>query len=326
MAAGHNTYSGRRVGYFVYVTHLFDDPDGTDPALDEVATELRRLDPDGSKWADVVRHTYDMIYNGAETGRYRWSQLMKTEKTHFGTLFEINAQRAFGFAGGETTDYRIAGHQIDAKWSQVEGGWMLPPEVFDELALVATGSDVEASFSLGLIRVKPEYRREGTNRDKKSSLNSSGRAAIRWLWKDSPMPGNILLQLPPPVVDHIFDSRYGTERVNRLFRAAEGKLVHRNAVRTVAMQLDDQKRVRKNGGARSALQSEGFIILSGYHAHLARQLGVSIPDRKHYIAVRVVPGSSSDPLISGRRWRRALPDELCSSAAPDLPDRGVREE
>ncbi|BDE58652.1 hypothetical protein REA19_16680 [Prescottella equi] len=34
-----------------------------------------------------------MIYNGSETGRYRWDQLMKTEKTHYGTMFEINAQR-----------------------------------------------------------------------------------------------------------------------------------------------------------------------------------------------------------------------------------------
>ncbi|MEU6184774.1 NaeI family type II restriction endonuclease [Nocardia sp. NPDC047038] len=307
------------------MTSLFDSRPLPDHALEEVAAEIRRLDPDGSRWADVFRHTYDMIYNGAETGRYHWSQLMKTEKTHFGTLFEINAQRAFKFKGGDTTDYRIAGHQVDAKWSQNDGGWMLPPEVFDEIALVATASDCEAKFSLGLVRAKSEYRRIGANRDMKSGLNAAGRAAVVWLWRDAPMPANILLQLPEHVVEHIFDSRYGTQRVNRLFRATEGRLVHRNTVRTVARQLDDQKRVRKNGGARSALKPEGIIILSSYHAHIAQRLGVPVPDSKHYIAVRVSPGSETDPIIGGAHWRRATPDEV-AHIAPDLPEPGVREE
>ncbi|WP_166902424.1 NaeI family type II restriction endonuclease [Mycobacterium sp. DL440] len=296
-----------------------------DSAVEEVAAEILRLDPTGARWGAVLRHTYDMIYNGPETGRFRWSELAKTERTHFGTVFEINAQREFGFNDGKTTDYRIAGHQVDAKWSQTDGGWMLPPEVFDEIALVATGSDPDARFSLGLIRVAEAYRREGSNRDKKSSLNPIGRQAIKWLWRDAPMPASILLQLPDDVVAHIFDNRYGTQRVNRLFRATEGRLVHRNTVRTVAMQLDDQKRVRTNGGARSALKPEGYIILSSYHAHLARALGVPEPDDKHYISVRVTAGSGKDPLIQGCHWRRAIPnDPQCE--APILPERGVREE
>ena len=59
---------------------------------------------------------------------------------------------------------------------------MLLPEVVDEIALVATASDSAARFSLALVRVKTEYRRERGNRDKKSSLNAAGRAAVRWLW------------------------------------------------------------------------------------------------------------------------------------------------
>jgi Restriction endonuclease NaeI len=307
------------------VTEVPERPDSTDSELEAVAAEIIRLDPAGARWGAVFRHTYDMVFNGPETGRFRWPELMKTEKTYFGTLFEINAQREFGFDGGDKTDYRIAGHQVDAKWSQTRGGWMLPPEVFDELALVATASDPEAHFSLGLIRVKAEYRRAGANRDEKSSLNGAGRAAVKWLWNDAPMPANILLQLPRDIVDHIFDSQHGTQRINRLFRAAEGRLVHRNTVRTVARQLDDQKRVRKNGGARSALKPEGFIILSSYHAHLAERLGVPVPDEKHYVSVRVVPGCDSDVLIAGGRWRRAnLGDPVYD--APDLPERGIREE
>ncbi len=291
-----------------------------DPEMEAVADELLRSDPNGARWAAVVRHTYDMIYNGAETGRYRWDQLMKTEKTHFGTLFEINAQREFEFDGGDQTDYRIAGHQVDAKWSQKEGSWMLPPEVFGRLALVATGNDERAIWSLGLVRVRQEYCSEGANRDQKTTLNSLGRSSVRWLWKDSPMPANILLQLPRPSVDDLFTRKYGTQRTNQLFRLAEGQLVHRSAVRTVAMQLDDQKRVRTNGGARSALAPEGYIILSGTRdeqKQIAADLGVSVPSRTEFISVRIVPaGPGSGVEIKGEQWRRATPGEVSTKRAP----------
>lgn len=293
-----------------------------DPALDEVEREIKRLDPDGTRWSSVIRHTYDMIYNGQETGRYRWDQLMKTEKTHFGTLFEINAQREFLFDGGDSTDYRIVGHQVDAKWSQKSGAWMLPPEVFDELALVATGNDELARWSLGLIRVTADVRKETTNRDKKSQLSDFGRQAVRWLWNDAPLRPNVLLQLPREVVDHVFDHKHGTQRTHRLFRAAEGMIVHRNAVATVSRQLDHQKRVRYNGGSRSALAPEGYLILSGlYHRGLAADLGVTVPLSDEYISVRVVPSeSNTGAFIAGRRWRRAHSDEPIKTAAPRIDE------
>lgn len=293
-----------------------------DPELNEVAEAILALDPDGSRWAEVVRHTYDMIYNGSETGRFHWLQLMKTEKTHFGTLFEINAQREFEFDGGDATDFSIAGHEVDAKWSQKEGAWMLPPEVFGRLALVATGNDEKAVFSLGLIRVTPEYRSVGANRDQKSTLNALGRNSLRWLWKDAPIPANILLQLDRADVDAIFELKHGTERTNQLFRLAEGQLVHRSAVRTVAKQLDDQKRVRANGGARSALSPEGYVILNGVwnaQRKTASLLGVPVPGAKEYISVRVVPtdeGGGAE--ILGSHWRRAEPDEAITVPAPVL--------
>lgn len=300
-----------------------------DPELEEVAAELRRLDPDGSKWAAIVRHTFDMVYNGQETGRYRWDQLMKTEKTHFGTLFEINAQRKFGFEGGDKTDYRIAGHQVDAKWSQDLWGWMLPPEVFDRLALVGTGSDEKSSFSLGLVRVTEEVRRPTTNRDQKTQIKKEGRGAVHWLWKNAPIPHNVLLQLErkdPAIVEHIFDNRYGTKRTDRLFRAAEGMLVHRTAVATVSRQLDAQKRVRANGGSRDVLGPEGYLILSGTYLSqrdAAEALGVAVPRSNEYISVRVVPSQDgTGSAIAGRRWRRAREDELSAEPAPLIEDKG----
>lgn len=311
------------------MTEMFDmHAPCADEALNEVAAEIKSLDPGGDRWAAVIRHTYDVIYNGQETGRYCWSQLMKTEKTHFGTLFEINAQREFEFDGGDSTDYRIAGHQVDAKWSQKFGGWMLPPEVFGELALVATGDDQKAVWSLGLIRVTADARRDSANRDKKSSLNRVGLSSVHWLWRDEPLPPNVLLQLDYSVVEEIFAHRSGTVRTVRLFREAEGRVVHRNSVSTVSEQLDAQRRVRGGkGGAREVLAEEGFVILSGtYHSDIAAGLNVSIPRRDEYISVKVVP--TEDPagvLIGGRRWRRALQGEKIYDRAPVVKDRKGRD-
>ncbi|WP_341952940.1 NaeI family type II restriction endonuclease [Salinibacterium sp. TMP30] len=299
--------------------------DADDQALVEVAEELIGLDPTGERWAAVLRHTYDMIYNGQETGRYKWEDLMKTEKTHFGTLFEINAQREFGFDGGDRTDFTVAGHEVDAKWSQSDGGWMLPPEVFDELALVATASDAKGQWSLGLVRVELANRREKSNRDKKTQLNKAGREAIRWLWRDAPLPPNVLLLLDPNEVAKIFEHRSGTQRTHRLFRAAEGMVVHRSTVATVSMQMDPQKRVRYNGGSRDALRSEGIVILSGkYHSETAQDLGVPIPGPLEYISVRVVQSTNDEgAVMDGVRWRRANPSDPIVEA-PLIPERGAR--
>ena len=311
------------------MTYIQDSLAPSDSALEEVAKTIVAMDLDGSRWASAIRQTYDMIYNGQQTGRYRWDQLMKTEKTHFGTLFEINAQREFGFEGrdDDKTDYRIDGHLVDAKWSQQRGGWMLPPEITDELALVATADDEKSQWSVGLIRIRPEFRAEGENRDKKSKLNELGRESVRWLWCDAPMPQNVLLHLAPGVVQYVFQHHHGTQRTDRLFRAAEGMLVHRNTVATVSRQLDAQKRVRYNGGSRSSLRKEGYIILSGkYYAHLADQLNVPIPGPLEYVSVRVVPSTTDrGAFIDGGRWRRALPDEKIQAPAPYLADKGIHE-
>lgn len=292
-----------------------------DAALEQVALELVRADPTGLRWGAVIRRTFDMVYNGQQTGRYKWEQLMKTEKTHFGTLFEINAQREFAFEGGDSTDFRIAGHQVDAKWSQSDGGWMLPPEVFDEVALVGTGSDSLSKWSLGLIRVTSDVRRDGSNRDKKSQLTAAGRDRIRWLWRDAPLRPNVLLKLPEDAVARIFAQKHGTKKLDQLFREAEGKIVHRNAVATVSQQLDHQKRLRANGGSRTSLQPEGYLILSGqYHRELARAFGVAVPLTDEYISVRVVPSVLADAvMLDGRGWRRAREGEVVVDPAPNLP-------
>ncbi len=298
-----------------------------DPLLDQVVDTLLAADPAGDRTARVLRFTFDQLYDGRHTGRYRWDQLFKTEKTHFGTIFEINYRREFDgvIADGQKLDYLISGHEVDCKYSQRQGGWMLPPESFGELLLVATADDARSRWSVGVVRAKPEYLRVGVNRDAKSGLNVAGRDAVYWLWKDAGLPPNVLLQLDEIDVAAIFAAGSGQKRLNELFRRAEGRIIGRNTIATVAQQDDFMKRVRTNGGARSILAKEGYLIPGGdYGAHrrVAQALGVQPPSPGEVVSIRVTEAAQGEPWaveLDGRSWRRTKEGERPSGPAPSLP-------
>src|SRR3954470_10508963 len=123
----------------------------TDEELRGVADAIRSLDPSGLRTAQVLRDTLDQLYDGQRTGRHRWDQLFKTEKTHCGTLVEINLQREFRFKDGVKLDYSIAGFEVDCKYSQRDGGWMIPNEAHGELCLVVTADDGMGTWSAGVV-------------------------------------------------------------------------------------------------------------------------------------------------------------------------------
>lgn len=108
--------------------------------------------------ATVSRRTFDQLYDGQHTGRYKLDQLFKTEKTHFGTLIEINLQRELRLDDGETLCFKIAGHEVDCKYSHT-GGWMLPIESFDQIVLVTQADDYRSKWSAGPVRVSEQNRR-----------------------------------------------------------------------------------------------------------------------------------------------------------------------
>lgn len=298
---------------------------GRDKAIDAVASEILKLDPDGSRTARVLRSTIDQLYDGQRTGRYRWDQLFKTEKTHCGTLVEINMQREFKFADGDTLDFKIAGHEVDCKYSQKNGSWMIPPEAHEQICLVLWAKDdADPKWSMGLVWASVEMLGAGGNRDAKKTLNRDGRESIRWLFENQPLPPNVLLQLDPSVVEAMMAMKSGAERIRQLFRVAQGKIVGRNVVATVAQQDDYMKRVRANGGARSSLQKEGIIILGQYknHMRIAENLGLPIPTHGDSISARVVhakEGTINSALIDGGVWRVANADDGVV-AAPKLPN------
>lgn len=294
-------------------------PSSADSAIARVRAELLARDPNGSRMAAVFRRTFDQLYDGQHTGRYKLDQLFKTEKTHFGTLIEINLQRELRLDDGKTLDFNIAGHEVDCKYSH-SGGWMLPIESFDQIVLVTQADDTQSTWSAGLVRVTEQNRRTSENRDRKTSLNSHGRADISWIFKDAQMPPNALLSLPAAEVEAIMSARSGQARVNELLRRATNRRLTRSIIATVAQQDDFMKRVRENGGARTALRPEGYLILGGdYNEHksTAEKLGCEVPQPGEIVSVKVVPAKpESGVRIDHAWWRLAREDEEVTEPAP----------
>ncbi|MFC4374894.1 NaeI family type II restriction endonuclease [Nocardia halotolerans] len=308
-------------------------PSVRDSEIEEVAQELYRLDQSGERFGSVVRDTFDQLYDGQRTGRWNFDQLYKTEKTHMGTLVEINLQRTFDFADGDATDYRIAGFEVDCKYSMKPGEWTLPPEVIGRIALVVTANDRQSIWAAGLVRVRVEYLRLGRNRDQKSSLLAAARPNISWLWNGTNnLAPNLFLHIDPAVRDRIFaaraprGSRHGQARVNELFRSVQRRIIRRAELATVAQQDDFMKRARNNGGARERLRPEGILVL-GHHdcdIEVADALGLAIPAAGEFVSVRVAPtspGTSRRAVnITGSWWAIAEEGEA-AVFAPDIERR-----
>lgn len=288
--------------------------DGPDPALDAVREALLRADPIGKRWGRLFRRSFDQIYDGVHTGRFSIDQLSKTEKAHLGSVVEIAIRREFNdvIVDGDRLDYNIAGVEVDCKFS-IAYSWMIPPEADGQLLLIVTAEDRNSEFAVGLLRASDLNLTTSKNRDGKRQISRSGRGAIEWLWHGEPLPPNVLLELPDEERRTIFASKSGQQRVNELFRVAQGRRVSRNVVATVAQQHDYMKRVRANGGARSALAAEGIAIFVGDYLpqrNAAEALGLPVPLHGEFVSARLAPAQPDDPNVvewAGSAWRLWLP-------------------
>ncbi|SRR5713101_2257632 len=298
--------------------YIYDD----DPELEAVEAQLHALDPTGAQVAEVLRDTLDQIYDGQHTGRWSYDQLHKTEKTHVGTLVEINLHREFGFMDGIVTDYRIAEVEVDCKYSMNYGGWELPPEAMDHICLLITANDQQSSWNAGLIRIRESLLRARPNRDAKRQLSASSHTYIRELWPDNrKLAENLFLTLDAASRNRIFDakanrgSQHGQARVNELFRLVQHRIIRRAELATVAQQDDFMKRARGNGGARTTLRPEGILVLGHQDndPNVAAALGLPVPKKGELVSARVIPArddrDNSVAIIEGERWALARPDD-----------------
>lgn len=307
-----------------------------DSELMIVRNRLLRLDPDGTTFGRVIRETFDQLLSGESTGRYDWDQLRQTEKTHAGSLVEINLHREFEFEDGSAMDYRIEGIEVDCKYSQDFGSWMIPPEAMGHLCLLLWADDRRSLWSGGLARVSEELLNTGRNRDGKRSIKAAGRKKISWLWRDNELPENLLLHLDSATREQILlpGRGMGQKRVNQLFRLVHSRRISRNVVRTVAKQHDYMARVREGspGRARPRLREEGIIILGDYRSHqdVARSLGGPVPARGEFVAFKIMRAGDQhaglpQAELDGQYW--VVVDQSAQvGPAPRIPEAQVSRE
>jgi hypothetical protein len=297
-----------------------------DSELWAVHAAITAVDPHRLRTGYAIREALDQIYDGQRTGRWDYTQLSKTEKTHVGTLVEIWLQREFGFADGDDLDYKIAGVDVDCKWSLNLYGWEIPQEMYsrgDKIALVVWANEYTARWASGLIRISDDtLRPPGRQRDGKRRLNERGQDRILWIAPGEDLVKNTLLHVEDPAkLELIAYAPRGQTAVTNLFRELTGQLVNRATVLTAAQQVDGAKRVRD---ARKHLKPEGIVIFGHYapHPRMAAELGLEPPTLGRFVSTRLAPWLHGDPEpsteINGLHWRRARRHDPVVEA-PTLP-------
>ena len=303
-------------------------PDASeDPDLHTVAAWLRARDGDGSRVATALRAALDQVYDGRKTGRWDYTQLSKTEKTHIGTLVEIWLQREFDFEDGVDLDFQIAGHDVDCKWSRDLYSWEIPLEMYSDgpkIALLLWANEDTARWALGLLRITDDVLKPmGKQRDRKRTLSMEGRDRILWVYREMPMIENTLVR-HPEVAAKIATCRTGQKATDLLFRRLQRILINHATVETAAQQIDSSKRVRD---ARKKLRPEGIVIFGHYapHPEMAAALGLPRPSLGRFVSARLAPWTVGDAepyvTVEDGRWRLARPDDP-PAAAPELPQQG----
>ncbi|MEU5440996.1 NaeI family type II restriction endonuclease [Streptomyces griseofuscus] len=301
------------------------------------------------RWA--LRDSLDELLDGQRTGRWAYQHLTKTEKTYLGTAVEVNLTKEFDIDNGADLDWSIAGLDIDCKFSKDLGGWEIPMEMYlcadhgersgraNHAAVLTWMNDDTSQWAAGIVRITDERLRwkkergangdlvRAYNRDNKRKLSDGAESDVYWLWGgiQTDLPTNLLLQLEPETRKRILPASRlsGQERVNRLFREVQNRIIGRQTVLTVAQQDDSPKRARD---ARIALRPEGIVVLGhqGTHPHIARALELPVPIKGEWISTRLVPVSSDDARpkfsLDGQFWARTHEDELLlePDPAPDL--------
>jgi hypothetical protein len=257
-----------------------------DVELDEVAAWFRRNADLRERFGSILRQSIDEVLDGQRTGRYDIDLAEKTEKTYLGTKVEIVVRAAFELPRGKRMDYTVAGHEVDSKFS-MRGSWSIPTEAMGHLCLLTSANDRKGTFDAGLIRITPDVLNVGRNQDKKTTITAAARDRIVWLARQAPLPGNLLLSLSHTLVETIMGPASGQERINRLLRNVQGKIIERNTAVTVARQTDGLKRCRD---ARRRLAGDGIVVLGHQNQspEVARSLELPVPVKGTFLSVRLV--------------------------------------
>lgn len=234
------------------------------------------------KLRSFFRSAIDEVIDTARTGRFFLEDAEKTEKTYLGTKFEILLRDWLQVPRGVVLDLLIGGREVDVKSTTGGGsGWMIPLETLDQFCILLRVNEKLAKCAVGLVRARPEYLRNSTNQDKKTSFSAAGTANIWWLVSDFAYTPNFWSLIGADLRNQIMSSGAGAKRLATLFENCLGMPVSRVQVAAIAAQDDFMKRIRRNGGARDILAPKAIAILySETDRALMHQLGLTFGYRE----------------------------------------------
>jgi hypothetical protein len=246
-------------------------PIGTnqDAELETALVEIeRRAEPDvEATFGSAIRQAIDEVLDGPRTGRWRFDQLEKTEKTYVGTRLEILLRTSLELGNGNRLDLDVDGIDVDVKWS-MDSRWCIPKEAVGELCLCVGGLSNLSRFQVGLIRCSEDCLTAKGNQDQKRAIRSGRRASMRMLVSDAPLPSNFLVDMDPDLLTEVMGEPSIQKRVTRLFRELPYEPIPRGAIQTVAQTTGDpMRRIRADKAARDALG--GMRILSSSYSNKA---------------------------------------------------------
>ncbi|GAC55725.1 restriction endonuclease [Gordonia amicalis] len=326
---------GRVPGTWLINAERYQEPA---PELRDIAQWFETAPDARDRFRWALRDSLDELLDGQRTGRWAYQHLSKTEKTYLGTAVEVNLTKEFEFTDGDHLDWKIAGRDIDCKFSKDVGGWEIPMEMYlcadhgerqgkdNHPAMLTWFDDTTNRWLAGLVTVTDDrlwWRMDkqtgrmvrGYNRDNKRKLRAETLSDIYWLWggMQKDLPRNLLLQMDSSMRGRILTNGLsGQQRVTQLFLEAQRQIVSRQVVLTVGQQDDAPKRVRD---ARKPLKTQGIVVLGHQDAHpkIAKALGLPIPVKGEWISVRLVSVSETDtrPFVElyGERWAIARDEE-----------------
>lgn len=238
--------------------------------------------------AQMFRQAIDEVIDTPRTRRRLLEDLEKTEKTYLGTKVEILFRNLLRLDRGSRFDLRVGIRDVDVKFT-IGSNWAIPKEALNQICLLLACSEGSGVFHAGLFIAREEDLTHKPNRDGKRSISKAGRAQIRWICHNAAYPRNFWASVSASDAEHIMDMKVsGNERVRRLFVALLARPIPRRIVESVGQQKDFMKRLRKNGGARDALERDGYRLLSGaYNAEEIRERGFPACARDEFICVKI---------------------------------------
>lgn len=258
-------------------------PLGEDKVLGQVIAWFHAKHGLEAELARILRKALNEVIDGGRTGRWSVDSLEKTEKTYIGTKVEILLKYELGISDGQKLDMLIEGHEVDIKCT-VGSNWMIPREAVGELCLLVRLDDARSTFQVGLMRTSENILNPGANRDGKRTIRALDKAQASWLVEHGRLEPNFLSTISDDVRKEIMSHRSGQARINTLFRLVQRRIISRNALETIARQLDPMKRMRD---ARATLAQEGILVIGHQDDDpaMARNHGLPAPKKGEAISI-----------------------------------------